>query len=383
VAPNFSWIEEMSLNASTQVRAHGSLIAELEDAMSTASREKRVETLRRVTDLFMGGAEKFNDEQVSVFDDVLLHLVRRMEAKVMAELSTRMAPVHNAPVEVVRTLARHDDIEVAGPVLTQSARLTSDDLVEIAQSKGQGHLLAIAGRAEVEEVVTDHLLQRGYGEVTHKLAGNIGARFSQTGFSTLMKGAETDEALAKKIGVRIDLPAPLMQELLSRATETVQAYLIANAPPETRNRIRSVLADVSTEVSREVSAPRDFTVARLTVTALQKHGQLNEAALLGFANTGKYEETVVALSLMASTSIQLIAALMRSDRNDGLLVACKAAGLKWPTVGAILKSRISHHDISDNELSQARASFLTLSQPTALRTLRFWQVRIGVSEEGR
>ena len=94
------------MDASTPVRAQGSLIAELEGAMRSASQEKRTDTLRRVTDLFLGGAERFNEAQVSVFDDVLLHLVKRMEAKAMAELSVRLAPVNNAPTEVVRTLAQ-------------------------------------------------------------------------------------------------------------------------------------------------------------------------------------------------------------------------------------------------------------------------------------
>jgi hypothetical protein len=74
---------------------------------------------------------------------------------------------------------------------------------------------------------------------------------------------------------------------------------------------------------------------------------------------------------------------MRSDRNDGLLVPCKVAGLKWPTVSTILKNRFAHHLISDHEIAQAKADYLTLSQATALRTLRFWQVRMVGAEVAR
>jgi uncharacterized protein (DUF2336 family) len=90
--------------------------------------------------------------------------------------------------------------------LTQSARLTENDLIEISQTKSQAHLLAISGRADLEEVITDQLLSRGDCEVAHRLAKNPGARFSATGFTTLVKGAETDESLAKKLGLRLDLP---------------------------------------------------------------------------------------------------------------------------------------------------------------------------------
>ena len=94
-----------------------SLIIELEEAVHSHSAEKRVETLRRVTDLFLGEAERLNDEQIALFDDVLGKLIHRIETKALAELSSRLAPIDNAPIDVIRRLARHDAIIVAGPVL--------------------------------------------------------------------------------------------------------------------------------------------------------------------------------------------------------------------------------------------------------------------------
>lgn len=120
----------------------------------------------------------------------------------------------------------------------------------------------------------------------------------------------------------------------------------------------------------------DFTLAQQIVCTLQNNGELSETAVLEFAKARKYEEMVASLSALCVASIELIAALMRSDRNEGLLIASKSAGLKWPTVSAILKNRIAYHTIPDHELAQAKADYLMLSQATALRTLRFWQVRV-------
>jgi len=373
----------MPQNATRRMRARNSVFAELESAIKSGSQEKRIESLRRITDLFLRDADRFNEEQISVFDDVLCHLIKRIEAKALMELSTRLAPVDNAPIEVVRTLARNDNIVVAAPVLTHSVRLTTNDLIEISQMKGQAHLLAISGRADLEEVVTDQLLSRGDCEVVHRLAKNPGARFSGTGFTTLVKGAETDESLAKKLGLRLDLPLRLLRELLLRATEAVRSWLLSHAPIEAKDEIQRVLATISNEVSREAAAPRDFTIARQLVLAMQKQGELSEMALLDFANARKYEEMVAMLSALCSVSIDLIAPLMRSDRNDGLLVPCKAAGVKWPTVSAILQNRFAHHTVPDHELAQAKANYLTLSQENAIRTLRFWQVRTAVTNEAR
>jgi uncharacterized protein (DUF2336 family) len=356
---------------------HNSLLVELEDAIKSGSQDKRVETLRRVTDLFLSDADRMNEAQISVFDDVLVHLIQRIETRALVELSGRLAPVDNAPIEVIRNLARSDEIVVAAPALTQSARLTTDDLVEIAQTKSQGHLLAISGRAQLEEAVTDQLLSRGDREVKHTLAKNAGARFSDSGFGVLVNSAATDESLAKSIGVRLDLPLTVLRALLSKATEAVRAWLLSHAPVEARSEIQRTLATITNTISREAAAPRDFAAAQLLITALQERGELNEAAILTYANTQKYEEMVAALSALSTASIQLVAALMKSERNEGLLVSCKAAGLKWPTVTAILQNRFAHHAVPEHELTHARADYLSLSQASAQRTLRFWQVRAG------
>jgi uncharacterized protein (DUF2336 family) len=131
------------------VGASASLISELEDAVKGGSSEKRVETLRRVTDLFLDDANRLNEQQIGVFDDVLVHLIQRIETKALVQLSTTLAPVGQAPIQVVGRLARDKDIAIAGPVLTQSNRLTDQDLVDIASNQSQAHLLAISGRSSL------------------------------------------------------------------------------------------------------------------------------------------------------------------------------------------------------------------------------------------
>jgi uncharacterized protein (DUF2336 family) len=352
-----------------------SLIIELEEAVHSHSAERRVETLRRVTDLFLGEAERLSDEQIGLFDDVLGKLIHRIETKALAELSSRLAPIDNAPIDVIRRLARSDEIIVAGPVLTTSTRLTASDLIDVARTKSQRHLLAISGRTQLEEAVTDVLLTHGDREVTSQLATNSGARFSETGFETLVKAGETDATLAEKVGLRLDLPIRLLRELLLKATEAVRSRLLSLATPENRDEIRRVLGMICGEVSQEVAAPRDFNQARELVRSMREKNQLNEQALLQFANARKYEEMVAALSALCGASIEIIKPLMKSVTPEGLLIPCKAADLKWSTVGAILKNRFAHHSVTEEGLAQCKSNFIALSQATAQRTLRFWIVR--------
>src|SRR3981189_1851637 len=152
-----------------QQPAH-SIIVELEDAVAHGPPAKRVRTLRQVTDLFLQDAERFSDEQVKVFDDVLCLLIARVETRARAELSKRLAPIDYAPFETIQQLARDNEIEVAGSVLSHSSRLRTSDLVEIASTRGQDHLFAISGRQNLPEAVTDVIVDRGERKVLRKLA---------------------------------------------------------------------------------------------------------------------------------------------------------------------------------------------------------------------
>ena len=199
-------------------RASESLIVELERATNSGSPERCVETMRRVTELFLTGADRYSEEQVLLFENVLGLLVERIERRAREELSTQLALVDNAPIRVIRRLAQDDEIAVAEPVLRQSSRLSDSDLIEIARAKSQGHLLAISGRKIINPAVTDVLLDRGNREVIHKLANNAGASFSESGFTTLVLKAGADEHLAETVGLRLDVPSHLFQKLLTQAT---------------------------------------------------------------------------------------------------------------------------------------------------------------------
>src|SRR5688572_2717245 len=182
--------------------ASASLIPELEHVIQNGSYARRAETVRRIANLFMDGAPAFNESHVGLFDDVLCRLVVEIEAKARAEMSRNLAPIPNAPGELMRQLAHDDDIAVAGPVIAQSQRLAEIDLVSIAKTKGQAHLFAISGRDGIGEAVTDVLVKRGDPEVVRNVADNRSAKLSDGGFTALVKRAEDDGVLAEKVGLR-------------------------------------------------------------------------------------------------------------------------------------------------------------------------------------
>jgi uncharacterized protein (DUF2336 family) len=361
-----------------------SIVDEVEAALETGSAEKRIETVKRVTDLFLLSAGSYKNEQIELFDSVLERLIKTIEIRAiadvsariaLAELATQLAPVSQAPPSTVRRLAGNDEITVAGPVLRESARLSAEDLVQLAATKGEQHLLAIAGRWWLKEVVTDVLLARHYPSVSRRIVSNPGARVSAQGFAIVVAQAESDPDLAVETGIRVDLPPELRHRLLRNATQAVRARLLSRAPPDIFEEIRKAIGAVSAGVNREMSRVHDLTEARQLVAQLKANGELNEVTLLGFARQRKYEETVAALALLSRSTIDVIRPLMQSLRDDGVLVACKAAELHWETVSAVLESRFSTGALAPQELAAAQSQFVKITVENARRLLRFWQVR--------
>jgi len=358
-----------------------SIIPELEDAIQHGSPERRALMLQQITALFIDGAEGFSEDVVGLFDNVLSRLIEEIETKARTELANRLAPVGNAPVKVVRRLATDNEIAVAGPLLRQSSRLNEADLIGIAQTKSQAHLLAISSRAGIAELVTDALVKRGDREVARSLARNRTAQLSDVSFVALVGQAHADSVLAEGVGLRPDIPPRLFRELLLKATVVVQQRLLTSADAATQAEIRRVLAKVSGDVGSK-SHPRDYTAARRVVAELRQQGRLNERQLVEFAKRSRYEETVASLELLCRVPIDVVEQLMSGDRPDPILILCKAAGWGWPTARAVIQSR-PHVQASSHALDNAFSNFERLSPATAQRVMRFWQARTTAAPEIR
>src|SRR6187455_2385558 len=106
------------------------LLEELQTVLTHSTIARRIETLQRVTDLFLNHTVNYSDDQITLFDDVFNCLIHHIESSAKALLARRLAPVAKAPPQIIHVLAFDDLIEVAAPVLSQSERLSDDVLIE-------------------------------------------------------------------------------------------------------------------------------------------------------------------------------------------------------------------------------------------------------------
>lgn len=341
-------------------------VAESAGAAKDESSGRHAEILRQMTDLFLSNAGRLRESQIGAFDGLLGPLVERMEPGALIHLSEALSTIDHAPGQTVRKLAFHKDHLVASPVLRNSNRLAEEDLLEIASVYGQQHLLAISGRKSLSEALTDALMRRGDASVSNALAHNPGAHFSECGYATLVGRAERDESLTEKLGLRLDIPANLLREILSKAADIVLArFLTAPRPLAHAKRQGSGAAGGAPQ------AKVDYTRAQSQVLELNRTGKLNDSAVNRFAVRGEYDCVVAALSLKTDVKIEAIAPLIESDRLYGLIVACKASRLNWSTTTMIIRNRPACPPVTQREFEQAQVIFEGLLLSVAQWTIRF------------
>ena len=316
----------------------------------------------------MQQAETYAPDHVGLFDDVIGHLIRKIERVALIELSDRLAPVPNAPSNVIRQLSRDNDIEIAGPILEHSPVPTDDDLVEIAKTKSQAHLAAIAGRQHINEPVTDVLVDRGDADVTHKVTSNKGARFSHHGFARMIRKAEHDANLASAIAARRDVPPQLFDELVLRAAETVRERLLAEAGPEMRERITQTLSSIARRVARS-DAPRGAG-SRGGGVITHDHRRLR-ANLAEFARAGLAPEVTATFAALCEIPTATVRHLVDQGIDEAMIILGKAGGLGWPEIKDVLLATMPRKVSDPRGEKELFEEFVTLSTVNAQRVVRF------------
>jgi uncharacterized protein (DUF2336 family) len=348
------------------------LLDELQAALAHGTVARRVQALRRVTDLFLDAVD-YSDDQIEMFDDVFSCLVENIETNAKALLARRLAPV-KAPPRIIHQLAFEDSIEIAAPVLSQSEQLDDATLIANARAKGQQHMMAISTRRSLSGAVTDVLVELGDHAVVHSTVENPGAEFTDSGYSMLAKRAEQDDHLAGTLGRRT-IPRAQYLKLIAIASASVRAKLEA-ANPQAAADVPNAVREASRRArSAPQSISRQTSIAHGLVRSLFEDGRINASEIHRYAEARKFDETNQAIACLASISVETSEAMMVESRDEGVLILAKVCNLPWPTVKEIIDMRDEIAGIPSEDLDECRRTYERLRASTAQQVLRFHRMQ--------
>ena len=182
-----------------------SRLSEIESVLRRLPAAKRAVLLKLVTELFVENSIRYKPAQLKLFDGLFSELIAEAETETIVALARRLAPITNGPTQIIGQLALNDDITIAEPLLVRSPCVADSILIDIARSKSQTHLLAIACRPQLAADIVDLLIARGDDIAVRYVANNKGAQISEAGARALTERAKSDEALAELIAKRGDI----------------------------------------------------------------------------------------------------------------------------------------------------------------------------------
>src|SRR5580658_3306530 len=329
------------------------------------SPQRRHELMRAISTAFFA-APRHTPTELDLFDDIMDTVLAEVEPLARRELSERIADLDDVPYRTLRRLAR-DAIEVAEPVLMRSPALDDDeDLAPIAREHSQEHLLAIARRLTVSEVVTDILVERGNDEVAGTVTGNEGARFSDAGFEWLAARATACETILNRLVMRRDLPErvatdllPMLASAIASKIDAVQVEVETPAAHKLIGVARRLLAD---RLRTAVSGARPIAILNEQIArgnlspseAVAELADADEPLALAVFIAGR-------LGLRSETVVRNIFAA----GEETLMLICRAAALNVEAFQAILRLRIRRRCAAAAAPAQLTKDYLRIPRQMA------------------
>jgi len=344
------------------------------------SSDKRRVLLREVTDLFFETSDQDRSAQESEdFDVILSSVSQEMAEEVRIELAERFADTPDAPYRLVRQLASDEQISVAGKVLQKSFALKDDDLVTIAHSRGQEHLLAIAGRDHVPEAVSDAVVQRGDDETLARLASNEGAAISRKSMETLVDRAQDATILHGPLVHRASLPPDLLNEMYAFVEDRLKQKILERNEALSESELEGALKN--RRARPDDALPADYEDARKFVRNAKLRKQVDASFLARQLRDGEETRFLIAFADTAQIDFNAARSVFRNPSQEPLALVCKAAGLDRSLFVTLALLRAGEGGPDLGHAQSLGKVYDETPREAAERVMRFWKVRKAAETE--
>ena len=350
-------------------------LEEIVSLYQSGPKEMAPELLQRITDLYFLTLEQQSATETGSFGDVMIRMCQSADTVARAHFAERMSKAKQAPIEVIRILAR-DEICVARPILQYSKCLREGDLVTITSDAAQEHMVAIAHRTKLTEVITDILIARGHEEVLTALAQNVSAELSSSSKRRLFAIAETDEALFDVLNGRRDTTSNPIGRL-KRLGEPEFWHRVAEtllmAPDETDTAI----PEPQTPLSQTASDPepddehKEEASAPAPAATMSNNPAVNEKLLVEAARGGKITETIELLGKISGLDMAMVEHCLFQAHLPALMVLCKANKLAASSFTSLLQLRENYTETAISDTIGLLRRYEAMTPDTAKRVIRF------------
>ena len=262
-------------------------------------------------------------------DAVLRLLARDLAKEVRQALASAMVGSRHLPHDVALQLAK-DEIGIARPILQHCQMLKDEDLVEIVRAHSLQYALAVAGRAQLSEGVSDALVATGDAKVVASLVANEGARLSQGTLQRVLEDFGADADVRARLVRRPALPYELVERLLGMIGEGVERQLVLEqqlAPEQARKMMAAVRERAA--IAFTVRGHGDIQLQRW-LQSEHEEGRLDHERLLCLLKQGEIAALEIGIGLLAMLKTSRVRWLLYHHDRRHLAALCLAADFPMP-----------------------------------------------------
>lgn len=334
------------------------------------SSEKRRELLTAITDIFLVTANQQEESDRLVFGDVMERIAYELEVEARAQLADRLCDTDKAPHGLIVRLA-NDEIDVARPVLENSPVLEDTDLLEVIRNGSEDHRRSIASRAELSELVSGELVERGDEHTMARLTGNESASLSRQSIEKIVVRADGNPSLLQSLEARGDVPADLLDNIKSTVTDRMKSEL-TDSHPELDEKFVEALVERCAE-----GVDLDYCQESIAeIDRIHREEGIKEDMIARYAREKRVADAVHSLALMTGLDDWTVAQCLLNAELPALMILCKAHRFSSPTFLALVATRTGDGNPKSSALAKTVRDYDALGVATAERIMRFLQVRL-------
>jgi uncharacterized protein (DUF2336 family) len=272
----------------------------------------------------------------------------------------------------------NDEIEVAYPILTESAVLHDIDLIEVIRHRTLKHQLAIAIRESLSETVSDALVETGDSDVIKSLLENASAAISHQTMEYLVEESRRVDAYRNPLVLRHDLDPALAKRLYWWVSAALRNHILESYridPTELEETIEGAVADLMTE--EKVDDPPKRKSAEIA-ERLNAADKITPSLLIQTLRQGEitlFEDLFARLTGLSTVAVRRS---IFEPGGEGLAIACKAVGIDKPEFTSIFllsrSARPGDKTVDPSELSAVVSLFDRIRPHSAIKVLRRWRL---------
>jgi uncharacterized protein (DUF2336 family) len=198
---------------------------DVERLMKDPSPASRSETARSVAASYQ--SPDLNPNERAIAEDIFRVLIQDAQERVRQALSENLKSAAGLSPGVARSLAKDVSDNVALPIVQFSEALSEDDLIEIVREQSDARQVAVAGREDVTENVSDAIVDTGNEDAVATLVGNESAEIRDTTLERVSEEFDS-ERVQEPLVMRRELPMRVAEKLVAKVSDRLREHLITH-----------------------------------------------------------------------------------------------------------------------------------------------------------